>query len=132
MTPLEIAEASIRATLGLSATPSDWTYDERLAYNNALSTYVQRNSTSFSPEELAIAQRQSAENPTALDNTGFLSDLSSFGGAIADEAVSAGNSIAGVGKGVLSTFDMAKWLIPTVAILVVGILLFGLYKKQTA
>lgn len=132
MNSLQQAQAYIRATLGLSDDVSSWSYDDRIAYNKALATYIAQNASSFPAQSVGTANAVLNEHASALQDTGFLSDLSVFGSALGDEVLNAGDSVAGVGRGILSTLSSASWLIPLAAFIVVGILLFGFYKKQTA
>lgn len=130
MNALDQAKANIRATLGLSNNPSDWTYDQRITYNKALATFIASNPDSFPTSSVQSATSVLNENNSPLSDTGFLSDLSTFGDAITDEAINAGNSIAGIGNGVLNLASSAKWLIPIAGIAVLVILLWGFKKKQ--
>lgn len=124
--------AAIRSNLGLSDVPSEWTYDERLAYNNALATYINANPGVFSASDLAIANNELNQNNVSLSDTSFTSGLSDFFGNLEDEAVSALDDIGGVGRGVLSTFRLASWVLPLAAVAVVIILLFAFRKKVSA
>lgn len=127
MTPLQTAEARIRSTLGLSDTPSDWTYDQRIAYVNSLRTWVNANPAQVSPAELAVAQGEM--NSTALDDTSFLTELSAFGGEVGNNVLNAGEKVAGIGTGILDFAGMLKWLIPVAGLTLVGIVLYKFYKK---
>lgn len=131
MNSLDTAKAYIRSTLGLSDTPSDWTYAQRISYNNALAVYIANNPDSFSTQSVGTANQVLNENNSPLSDTGFISDLSAFGSAITDEAISAGESIGGIGNGVLSLASATRYLIPIAGVIIIGILLFGFYKKQT-
>lgn len=128
MSPLQQAEANIRAGAGLSDDPTTWSYNERVAYNNALAQWVNMNPTQVSSAELAVAQGDL--NSTPLDDDSFTSELSEFTGAVGDNILAAGDKVASIGNGVLNFADMAKWLIPLAGLAVVGILVWGFYKKQ--
>lgn len=65
------AAATIRNQLGLSNTPSDWTYDERIAYNKAYSDFVLANADQFPADINKTAGLVEAEKPAALDDTSF-------------------------------------------------------------
>ncbi len=132
MNSLQQAQAYIRATLGLSDDVSSWSYDERIAYNKALATYIAQNASSFPAQSVGTANAVLNEHASAIQDTGFLSDLSAFGSAFGDEVVNAGESVAGIGQGFLSFASLTKYLIPLAGIIIVGILLWGFYKKQTA
>lgn len=132
MNNLQEAIASVRASLGLSNSPSEWSYEQRIAYNKALATYINASPQSYDEQTQASAQIVAAAQYSPLEDTGVLADLSAFGSALEDEALAAGNKVAGVGNGILDTLGLAKWLIPAAAIILVGILLYGFYKKQTA
>lgn len=131
MNAQQAAQQNIIATLGLDPDQTTWTYDQRLAYNNALATWIAANPDSATGS-VAGANAVLNENNTPLADTGFLSEFSEFTGDLEDEAVSAGQKIAGIGNGILNTASLASWLIPTIAILAVVILLYGFFKKQTA
>ncbi len=132
MNSLQQAQAYIRATLGLSDDVSSWSYDERIAYNKALATYIAQNASSFPAQSVGTANAVLNEHASAIQDTGFLSDLSAFGSAFGDEVVNAGESVAGIGQGILSFASLTKYLIPLAGIIIVGILLWGFYKKQAA
>lgn len=130
MNALQQAQANIRAQLGLNDNPSSWSYDERLSYNNALATFIANNADSFPADQVANANATLGKANTPLADTGFLSDLSTFGGAFEDEVLNAGNSVAGIGQGILSFASLAKYLIPLAGIAIVVILLIGFKKKH--
>jgi hypothetical protein len=126
------AIAATRDALNLPANPSDWTYDERVAYNAALATRIATSPTSYTSQENSTALRVLNTGYSPLDDTSFLSDLSTFGGALADEITDAGDAVGGVGRGLLSAFRISEWLIPLAFLAVAVLLFFALKKKVNA
>lgn len=121
--------ASVRATLGLSDTPSDWTVDQRNAYNNALSKIIASAPDAYGTDAATTAQVVLGQNQTPLDDTGFLSELGDFGANLEDNVLAAGEKIGSIGEGVLNLAGLAKWLIPTAGVIILGIVLYKFYKK---
>lgn len=126
------AEANIRATLGLSPDASEWTYDQRVAYNRAVATWIAANPDSVSLTDLSNAQANLNGNYPALADTSFLSEGSDFFGYLEDEAIDAGNAVGGIGRGVLNLASLSAYIIPLAGIVVVVILLFAFKKKSGA
>lgn len=122
--------SSLVSQMGLSVTPSDWTYDQRIAFNKAFAAYVIAHPDSFSATDLNTANGIAGESPTALDDTSLSADLSAFGSAVTDNVVAAGNQVAGIGNGVLNLASAAQYIIPVAGVIIVGILLYGFFRKQ--
>ena len=68
---LRTAAANVRGQLALSDTPSDWTYDERIAYNRRLAVYIQQYPQSFTPEILRVARTVELDSYQPLADTSF-------------------------------------------------------------
>lgn len=132
MDPKQVAIAQIISNLGLSQDRSEWTYDERLAFNNALAKYIAANPELFSAQDNANALISLNRNNAALSDNSFTSNFADFFSNLEDEAISAGESVAGIGQGVLNFASLSRWLIPLAGIAVVVILLWGFKKKQGA
>jgi len=131
MTPKEQAIAKIRSDMNLPALPSDWTYEQRIAYNKTLADYILSHPDEFDQTSALVASKVANQVYSPLEDTSFTSDLSIFGDELANQAIKAGESVAGVGNGVLSTFQIASWAIPVAALAVLGIALYGFYAKET-
>ncbi|HTJ77673.1 MAG TPA: hypothetical protein VL357_01635 [Rariglobus sp.] len=129
MTPEEIisnrqaAIATVRAQMGLSNTPSDWTYEQRVAYDKALAAYILANSSQFDATEISIANSVSSQTFSPLEDASF--DWGAFGTETFQPLADAAQS---VGSGILTVANAAKWAIP--ALVVVGIILF--FEKNSA
>lgn len=65
------AVATVRAQLGLNNTPSSWTYDQRTAYNKALSAYILARPAGFSSTDLGTAAHVASANYQPLENAGW-------------------------------------------------------------
>jgi hypothetical protein len=124
--------AQLRAQLNLPALASDWSYSQRVDYNKAFAAYVLAHPESFGVMDQQTAQIVTAEKPQDLSDTSMSANIQAFGSELLDNALEAGSKVAGIGQGVLDTAAIAKWLIPLGAVLVVGILLYGFYKRETA
>lgn len=112
MNPRQTAIAAVRAQLGLSNTPSDWTYDERTKYNKALASYIAANAALFPPQDVEVAQNIQSESISPLGDTSYLADINTFGSAFTDELLSAGEKVGQVGNGVLNGISVVGQLIP--------------------
>lgn len=117
-----ISAADARAPAGLSDADRTRLFD----YTNA---FIAANPAEFTAAQVVIAKRM-------VDAWGIntpLLDTSFDWGMLADEVgsnvVAAGESIAGVGQGVLSAFKMSSWLIPVGVFVFVAIYLYKEFKK---
>jgi len=86
------AAKNVRARMGLSDVPADWSYDQRVAYNKALAAEIQNYSQSFTPAILATAATVSGKNYTSLEDASF---------AWGDFAAEAGLNLGGFTKNLL-------------------------------
>lgn len=68
---LQTAARNVRARMGLSDIPADWTYEQRIAYNKALAAEIQQYPNSFTPEILTTAASVAGKNYTSLDDASF-------------------------------------------------------------
>ncbi|MBW7895149.1 MAG: hypothetical protein H3C27_08545 [Opitutaceae bacterium] len=77
MTARENAASAVRAQLGLPASPLAWTYEQRLAYINALADYILANPAGFDAQDLGQASAVKNTQYSGLVDTSF--DWSMFG-----------------------------------------------------
>lgn len=81
------AATVIRTRLGLmDKAPSDWTYEERVAYNKALSGYIAENPQAFTDGEIQVAKDINQKVLDPLDDTSLMSNLGLFGNQFLVEA----------------------------------------------
>lgn len=133
MTTIQLASAAVKEQLGLTGlAPSAWTYEQRVAYNTALADYIMAHPVEFTPAQQSIAQNVLGEQNLPLEDTGLLSDLSTFTDEFGNQAARVGGAVASVGEGAIATANLASWLLPVAAVAVVGILLYSLAKKEGA
>jgi len=98
--------AAVRSALGLSNTPSNWSYDERTNYNKALAAYILANESVTAAARPLIAHVANSE-PGPLVDDSF--DWSMFGTEVANNAEAL--------NPVPSWFASSKWLFPVLAVL---------------
>lgn len=68
---LRTAGRNVRARLGLSDTPSSWTFDERARYNKALAEEILRYPLSFTAQTLETAILVAGKDYGALGDSSF-------------------------------------------------------------
>lgn len=78
------ASATVKASLGLPASPLDWTYEQRIAYNKALAAYIQANPAQFETVDLNTAQIVTGKSYSGLEDASF--DWEMFGGEVVNQA----------------------------------------------
>lgn len=132
MNPRTLAIQTVRADLGLSNTPSDWTYNERVKYNKALADYITAHASEFPPQDLAVAQDIAAQTASPLADNGLLSDLGTFGSAFGDELLSAGEKVGAIGTGVLDSVSAVGKLLPVAVVALFVVYVLTLKKKIEA
>lgn len=108
---------------------ANWSYDQRIAFNRAFANYVLSHPLSFGDDDAANAQRIVGEHPSQLSDTSVSSDLSAFGSGVLDNVAAAGDSVAGIGEGVLNLAGWAKWLIPVAGVALLVFFLMGAKRK---
>ena len=134
LTPEQIA-ANTKSAINIALTQTglkdkpktEWTYDERAKYNKALADIIATYPDRFAPSQVTQAKAVEMADYSPLASSDF--SFSDFGREVLNNAVAAGDSVAGVGQGVLSTFKLAKWVIPAVGITLVVFWLMGQKKK---
>lgn len=110
-TSREAAIAKVRVSLGLSTTPpTEWTYDQRVAYNKALSAEIIRRAADFPPSEVATAKAINAAPTSELEDASF--DFGMFGSEMLNNAQEL-NPVGSLAKSL-------KWLVPVLAVLAVA------------
>lgn len=120
----ETAIRDVRAQLGLSDVPSDWSYAQRNAYNKALAAYIAANPDKFTSQEILTAEIIAKNAYSALEDDSF--DLGLF---VSETVKPASDALQGVGNGVLTVANSAKWALPLAALGVGALLLLALNKK---
>lgn len=131
---LRSAERLIAIEQGIDNQAGTWrtslTYDQRVAYENALALYIVTHPARFSAGTVETARWISQHGHTPLEDTDF--DFAQFQTAAVDNIVAAGEKIGGIGDGVLATANAASWAIPLAAAIVVVIGLVSLNKRLSA
>lgn len=112
-----LAVKNVRAQLGLSDTPSDWSYEQRTTYNHALADYIAARPAEFSDQDALNAALVSSTVYGPLDDASF--DWAMLG---AETVKPVGDALKSVGDGALTVANAAKWAIPLLAVLAVIIL----------
>lgn len=85
------AARNVRARLGLSDTPSDWTYAQRTTYNRELALEIQKYPQSFTEQTLTTAQGIASKTYSPLEDTSI-----AWGDFAADVVPKVGFSLAGI------------------------------------
>ena len=126
------AVQTVRAAQGLTdLAPSDWSYDQRVSYNQALAALIAQNASSFPPQEVEVARAIQAETVSPLADTSVSADLGAFGSAFLDNVEKAGDSVADVGRGALAGISIAGMAIPLLVVVGVGLVIWvGFGKAQ--
>lgn len=78
------ASATVKASLGLPASPLDWTYEQRVAYNKALAAYILANPAQFETVDLNTAQIVTGKTYSGLDDASF--SWGEFGAEIVNQS----------------------------------------------
>jgi hypothetical protein len=103
--------------------------DQQITLTNRMKAYIRANPKEFSEVQVTAANKPDISLTGKYTAGDAISD---FSGEVGNQALEAGKSIASVGKGVLNTFNLASWLIPTVAVILVVLYLFGILQRQKA
>lgn len=118
----------IRMRLGLSSiAPSDWTYDQRVQYDQALAAYISSLPAAFSEQDLITAQEVAGNNYGGLQDSSF-----QFSDFLEETAANAAEPFQAIGDGIISTAKAAKWAIPVIAGVAVILLIIAYNKKVNA
>ena len=134
LTPEQI-QANRKSAINLALTQTglidkakvDWSYDERTNYNKALAKIIKDSPTSFATQDVATASQVERADYSPLASADF--SFSDFGSAVVDNVVDAGNSVAGIGKGVLSAAKLAQYAIPIAGVALLVFWLMGQKRK---
>lgn len=115
-----------RSRLGLSEIPpSDWSYAQRIEYNQTLASIIADNADSFPPTEVQTARSIAAKTSDPLADNSLLDDLSVFGSAFAEEVEKTVDSAADVGRGVRDSVSIIGNALPLVTVLaIIGVVLY--------
>lgn len=103
------------------------TPDEQITIGNKMKAYIREHPSDFTDQQKVVA---ATPDISLTESYTVANAVSDFGGEFANQAIKAGEDIASVGKGVLNTFKLGSWLIPTAAVVVLGIVIYGFYRKQ--
>lgn len=118
----------IRHQLALDTiAPADWSYDQRVQYDQTLAAYILAHQDAFGSQELITAQEVSGNNYGSLEDSSF-----AFSDFVAEAGANAAAPFQAIGEGVLTAANAAKWAIPLVAGIAVVILLVSLDKRVNA
>lgn len=127
-TSRDAAISKVRAALGLTNLhPGDWTHDQRLAYNAALSAEIIRRSADFPAAEVAVARQINANPTPRLEDAGF-----DFGMLATETLRPITDAAQSVGDGALSVANMSRWLLPLAALAFVVIFFTGHARRSGA
>jgi hypothetical protein len=109
--------------------PANLSPEERTRLLDYTAQFVATHPNDFTPAQVAVAQKQvdAWGINTPLLDTSF--DWGMLASEVGSNVLKAGESIAGVGNGILSVFKMGSWLIPVAAFVFVAIYLYKEYKK---
>jgi len=110
-------------------TPANLSPEDRTRLFDYTNQFVATHPANFTAAQVTIAKRMvdSWGINTPLLDTSF--DWGMLASEVGSNVVKAGESIAGVGNGVLSLFKMGSWLIPAAGLVLVGIYLYREFKK---
>jgi hypothetical protein len=112
----------IRSQQGLANTaPADWTYEQRVAYNKALATYIATNPALFTAQDADTAAAVTVAAYAPLSDNSILGDVATFGSAFGDEVLKAGDKVADVGRGALDAVSFVGKLLPIAAVFVFAV-----------
>lgn len=122
MTAIEKAQAYALKKTGLKwAKLSSWDDDDRRAYLAANAEFRQRNPGLFTPAEQAAGANYATAAASTDPKFSYLSESWKEGSAQVGDLF---RSVASVGEGVKSAFNLTRWLIPAALIAFVGILVW--------
>jgi hypothetical protein len=134
-TTVQDVRVLVGKTLGLSESdsmyPGNIDPETRIKLFDLTNAWIKDHPENFSTQQVKSATAMNAAwgTNTPLQDTSF--SYGDFAGEVGNNIVAAGEDFASVGQGVLNTLKMGKWLIPTVAVVVLLIVLYGFYLKRT-
>lgn len=132
---IEEVRVAVGKQMGLSRTvslyPGTLDAETRIKLLDYTNAFIAANPSLFTADQVRRAQAMvdAWGTNTPLQDTSF--DWSALASEMGANALEAGEAVAGVGKGVLSTLKLTSWLLPLAVVVVVAIFLFGFFKKQT-
>lgn len=111
-------------------TPANLSQELNIKLGDYTFKYVADHPEQFEARQVAIAkQHVSAWGvDVPLQDTSF--DWNLLANEVASNIAEAAEDVAGVGKGVLTTLSMARWLIPAAALGIVALIAWKYYKGQ--
>ena len=109
--------------------PANLSDEDRTRLFDYTFAYVASHPEQFETRQVEIAQKMVAAwgTNTPLLDASF--DWGLLASEMGDNALKLGESVASVGSGVMNTLNMAKWLLPVAALVLVGIYLWKAFKK---
>jgi hypothetical protein len=111
----------------------DMTWDEQQRYQKRLAELIATNAANLPPD--AVTASQVVLNRGVLpapESYGVTDAIGDFGSEVGSQVGRAGESVAGIGNGLLNTLSAMKWLIPLAVVAWVAIKLFGEVNKAKA
>lgn len=132
MTDITKLRIAVGKQLGYTAeeseTPSKLSQADAVKLADYVFAYIANHPDEFAASQVAIAKQHFASwgTNTPLEDPSF--DWGLLASEIGNNALKAGEDIASIGKGVLNLASMGKWLIPTIGIILAGIVVYKFYK----
>lgn len=112
-----------------SVPPSDWTYEQRIAYNKLLASLISENADSFPPQEVAFARSVVTKAIDPLADNSTLDDFRVFGDEFASQLEQTADAVADVGRGVRDTVSGIGKALPYLAALaLLGVAVWAVVK----
>lgn len=140
LSPIEVTDAQNAYNLRTVArqvrerlryVPATATYQQAIAYNKALAAEILKYSMSFNSQTITTAEAIIDKSyDSGLDDPSL--DWGLLRNEIADSVISAGGAAAGVGSGVLTTVNAARWALPVAVAFLLGVLLYRFATKPTS
>lgn len=115
----------VRYQLGLDTiAESDWTYEQRTAFNKALATYIADHPSAFSQQDVLTAGIVQQNTYQPLEDASF--STSDF---LSTTAANAAAPFKAIGDGIITTATAARWAIPVIVGVVVIMALVAANRK---
>ena len=113
----------------LGIPPADWSYTQRVQYNQLLASLIAANADSFPPQEVAVARQIESQTLDPLADNSALDDLRTFGSEFASQLEQTADAVADVGRGVRDTVSGIGKALPYIAaVALVGVALYFVIK----
>jgi len=136
MTDIKQVYIKVGKQLGLSEQESLYpginnvSQEDSIKLGDYVFAYVYQHPEEFTAAQGAIAERhyKAWGTDTPLQDTSF--DWGMLSSEIGNNVVNAAEDVASIGKGVLNLASMGKWLIPTIGLIVAGIVVYKFYNAS--